>query len=277
MKKFCVLAASFVLSILLTLPALSVRAESAVTWTSNSYALTRRENGVEISGAATYGNRCSTTEKIEMDGCELTLDLEFDFQNASFDWLAVIFAASVSPYLTSGAATSLILRPRGTELVFSIMNSNLTEVATEKTAFAEGEPFRISAALTKNSVEFTVNGATIFSDNGSLNYAMLSRGVYCSVSANGGTNSQDAPFQLEIENTNVAVHDSLKDEIVYGSTVTVKDEGIADLVSENFSVGEKQDSAGCQSSLYGNASFGVLIMAAVVLLLQNKKSGRKER
>lgn len=283
MMKRLIFVALLSLLLAFAVPFGGAEAASKAGWTSNNYSLTQTEKGFELNGSATYGNRCSTAEKIEMDGFELKLTLGFDFETKSFDWLAVIFASSKTPYLTSGAATSLLLRPRGTDLVCSIMNSNLTEVASVKTAFVKGEAIDVKVALDENSVTFTINGEKLTSNNSSINYSMLRRGAYCSLSANAGADNQEEAFSLAVEEVSVNVHDSSADVIIYGSTITVEDERIKKLTSENFSVKQPEPApapsgGGCK----GNAESSPLCLIALIsvtaaLLSLNKTKKREEK
>lgn len=272
MKRISILLLGILLCTAIAATSGTAFAVTGPTWVSNNYTLTTMDNGVKASGEAAYGSKCSLDRKVDMDGFAVTLDFQFDYDNFSFDWMALIFSPSEAPYLSSGAAVSLLLRPRGSELVCSIMNSNLTEIVSLTTSRSEDDVYSVSVALADSSLEFTVNGTKVSSESSSINYAILGRGVYCSVGVNAAADDQSATFELELKNDNIIEHDSSQDEIHYGAWITVNDESIADLISDNCKIVQQDEGSGsgCNSMIaFGN--FGIVLTFAAALMLHRKK------
>ena len=234
MKRFLAIIIAVATILTFSYSTKTVKAEETVNFVSQHYLLNDTDGKTEVTGKATFSSRCSSDKKIEMKDYTIKVDIDLDYENYSYDWIAFVFSPSENPFLNSGAAVSLVIRPRGSELHFSIMNRSYVDMVSTVIQRDENDVYSITASLTDTSVGFAVNGTEIKVESKAINYSLLSRGVYTSIAVNGSSDCQEAPFKLTVLEKNFVWHDTSKDDIVYGSSITIED--IEYLTSNNFKV-----------------------------------------
>ncbi len=234
MKRILSIVIAFIVFMAFSYSTTTVKAEDTVNFVSQHYLINDVDGKTEITGKAAFSSRCSSDKKIEMKDYAIKIDLDFDYEQYSLDWVAFVFSPSENPFLNSGAAISLVIRPRGSELHFSIMNRSYTDMVSAVIKRSEDDVYSITANLTDSSASFTVNGTEIKVESKAVNYSLLSRGVYTSIAVNGRSDCQEAPFKLTVLEKNFVWHDTSKDVIVYGSSISIDE--LDYLTSDNFTL-----------------------------------------
>jgi len=284
MKKLLFILGAILFGVSLTQTPVAAKADEQRVdkksfWNSLSYSCEEIEGGLSFTGTSTWGDIFYSAEKVDLNGYKLDLEFVYDFNETStnFDWFGVIWAPGNKPFVNSGAALSLIFRPQSSSTYFAFMTNTFAEVAFDRVQ-RTNDKYSIEIALTESSISATVNGVTISTDSNTINYKLLNRGVYNAFTANGGTDFQNEPAGFILKNMNFKIHDSSKDIITYGATISMNDENMKNLASENFKVveKEKEQSTGCGGSILSTSIIMTCLSACMISAIIYKINRRKK-
>lgn len=251
-------------------------------YSGSSYSASAIEGGLSFKGETTWADRISSIKKVDLNNYKVDLEFIYDFNTSrtNFDWFGITFAPGKTPFVDAGAAFSLIFRPQKSSTYVALMTSTYAEVVSDFiTRTSEEDKYSIEFGLTDSSVTAIINGKTTLTTNSdAFNYRLLNRGTYNSYTANGGTNYQGNPCEIKLTNMSFAIHDSSKDVITYGATVTMNDPEIQKQISNNYVIvtkeviTEKEIEVGCNESIASTgALIGLLALAGVPFIFKKKE------
>lgn len=223
-KKAGMFLAVLVLVLLFVFPVNFYASAAAGDW-NGDFQVAESDEGLIVTGTATYGRKIEYKDVTYLDNFEIVLDLS----STEPEFYGLILAPVSGAYITSVGAMSFLIRPNGSEYLVHVntYNTVITNVLTVPAADDGIYTLKLNMDREANTIEIDMNGVKDVIDSDLFNYKVFGRGVHVILGVNGGSgDKQQMDFSFGIRSVDVGGKPEGADEIYYGCYITEEDEQI---------------------------------------------------
>ena len=223
-KKAGIVFATCILALLFVFP-VSFSTDAAANDWGGDFMVTETDDGLTVTGTATYGRKIEYKDMTYLDHFEIVLDLS----SPEPEFYGLILAPVTGAYITSVGAMSFLIRPNGSQYLVHVntYNTVITNVLTVPAADDGIYTLKLNMDREANTIEVDMNGIKDVIDSDLFNYKVLSRGVHVILGVNGGSgDKQQMDFSFGIRSIDVGGKPEGVDDIYYGCYITEEDERI---------------------------------------------------